>query len=134
MTIATMRSGLSAAIGGIAGLRCVDHVADQVAVPAATINLKKVDYDYVFADGDATYTFSVLVYFARTAERAAQVFFDSLIEPTGATSLKATVETAAVAAAMGVDIIDVKTANGIGQALVGDTLYLAIEFEIEVVG
>jgi hypothetical protein len=129
-----MRSGLADAIGGISGLRCGEYVADIANVPAASVNLKKAAYDFVFENGKATYTFSVMVYFDRNNERAAQVFFDALMEPTGATSVKATVETDTVGTAMGVDIIDVKTANGVGQAVVGEVSYLAIEFEIEVVG
>jgi hypothetical protein len=93
VSIATMRSGLADAIGGISGLRCGEYVADIANVPAASVNLKKAAYDFVFENGKATYTFSVMVYFDRNNERAAQVFFDALMEPTGATSVKATVET-----------------------------------------
>lgn len=135
MSIATIRSALAEALDGISGLRAVGYVTDQVNPPMATVNLKRIDYDLVFADGPATYTFAVMVYAGRTEETAAQTLLDTYCEPTGSGSVKATIETAEVVAAMGVaaDYVNVKTVNGVGVAPVGEAEYLAVEFEVEVV-
>lgn len=128
-----MRSGLAAGVRNVDGLRCSEFVADQVTCPMGALRLEDIDYDLVFADGPATYQFVLTVYLMRANEKGAQQLADAYAEPTGATSVKAAVETAAVAAAMGVDSINVKTFKGIGTAKVGDVDYLAVQFEIEVI-
>ncbi len=126
-----MRTGLAAGVRA-AGLRCSEYVVDQVNPPMGMIHLQDIDYDLVFEDGPATYQFWLTVYLARANEKGTQALADGYAEPTGATSVKAAVETAAVAAAMGVDVINVRKCNGMGPAKIGEVDYLAIRFEIEV--
>lgn len=133
MTIATIRSALADALDGIDDLRAVAYVTDQVNVYQAVVIRKEIDYDLVFARGGDTYNFTVRVYGPRAAEDAAQAFFDTLCEPSGATSIKTVLEADAVKTAAGVDYVRVRTAGEVGEAVVGDTSYLAIEFGIEVV-
>lgn len=133
MTIATIRDALSDAVATVTGIsRATPYITDQVSPPHAVVMLQEVDYDLVFGRNGDTYNFSVAVYADRASEKQAQILFDTLRDPSGATSLKTVVEANAALAAV-VDYARVRTASPIQAANVAGTDYLVVEFTVEVV-
>ena len=131
--IATIRQALSDACATISGLDSVPTASDQVNVLQAVVWREQIDYDLVMGRAADTYNFKITVYGIRSDPVGTQTSFDNLCEPTGATSLKATLETASVAAAAAVDYVRVKTAHPVTQTEVGGLIYLTQEFDVEVV-
>jgi hypothetical protein len=132
LTIATVRSALAGALGGITGLRATAYPIDQVNPPHAMELRRRLEYDVAQQTGVYDGVFVVRVFHSRTAEKAAQVFLDDLCEPTGALSVKATLEDSDVWTAAGVSYVNVKAAEEQELVIVGDVEYLAVDFELVV--
>jgi hypothetical protein len=132
-TIADRRAALAAAAASISGLRSLAYMPDAVNPPQAVV----LDGDTVYdADSDgsgangATYHFTVIVFAGRVAERSADTFLDTLREPSGATSMKATIEGATGVAAV-CDWVVVTKAGPTQKTMVGETEYLAAAWDVE---
>lgn len=128
MTVATIRAGIAAALDTIAGLRVSAYVVDQVNPPHAMVMRREFTYDTVQQTGTYDGVFVVRVFASRTAEKAAQVFLDGLVDPTG---VKAAVEADPT---LGGAVSDcwVRSVAEIVSVTVGDIDYLAIDFELRV--
>ena len=87
-TIAQVRQALSDAVDSISGLRCAPYMPDQINPPQAVVWDTGVDYDLVMGRGADVWNFTVNVYVARTAERAAQLLLDTLRDELGLTGAK----------------------------------------------
>lgn len=134
MTISTIRTALVDALDDITGLHAAAYLPDQIAAtPLAVVSLRSLDYDLVFGRGADTYMFVVSVYTSKTALPQEQALLDTFCEPSGSTSIKTQLETAAVATAAGVDYVRVRNVQGVDVRNVGDLPYLVLDFELEVV-
>lgn len=91
-SLAEASTALGAALDTIAGLRVIDHPTDSYNPPCAVIEPNRVDYHGAFSTGLVTYTFTVTVLVARTVDRLVLDRIDPYIAPTGASSVKAVVE------------------------------------------
>lgn len=133
MTVATIRTALADACATIDGLQASPYVRDATNWPEAQIDRGDIDYDFVMADGPATYPFRVLVYGGRVDEVAAQTLLDEYAEPTGATSIKVAIQSDTAKTAGGWDYAEVKSCTAAQVALIGGIEYVFIEFDVEVV-
>ena len=133
MSVETIRSALADACETIDGLQACAYVRDATNWPEAQVDRGEIDYDFVMADGPATYPFRVLVYGGRVDEIAAQALLDGYAEPTGATSVKVAIQSDTAKAAGAWDYADVKSCSAAQIALIGGVEYVFIEFTVEVV-
>lgn len=128
MSLADIREALAAAVSNV--VECTPYVTDQVNTPQGVIVRREVTYKRSF-DGESRYQFTISVYATRSPEYGQQ-FLDELVEPEGPTSLKEAVESdAGVGAAA--HYATVNTASPVLERVVGETTYLAVDFDVEVV-
>jgi len=130
-TFSGLRTALAAQLATIRGLRTAATVPDNPAPPVAVIVPVNVEYDTSFGRGTDTYTFSVLLIVGRMSERAAQTTLDAYINPTGATSIKAAINTDPT---LGGACQSARVTNMVnyGSLIVGDTEYLSADFQITI--
>lgn len=133
MSIATIRAAIRDGAESLTDLHAQSYVTDTINVPHFDVALERIVYDLVYEDGAATYTFRCSLYVNRTTDVQAQAVLDEYAEPTGSRSVKAAIETAAVASAASASYIAVKTAAGPSEVTIGNVQYLVLEFEVEVV-
>lgn len=93
MTPTGVRTGLATALDTIAGLRCYDHVPDGPAVPCAIVEPVEVTYHEASVPGGTVYFRAyVLVIVGRMSDRAASDRLDAYLANTGASSVRAAIE------------------------------------------
>lgn len=132
MTIQTIRQGIATNLATISGLRTSAFVPDNPTPPIAIVVPERVDFDTAMHRGLDTYSFKVLVIAQRASERSAQNTLDAFCDPTGATSVKAAIESdrtlgGACNDARVTDLTDY------GPLTVGETQYLAATFTVTVI-
>lgn len=93
MTPTGVRTGLATALDTIAGLRCFDYVPDSVSPPAAIVEPLEINYDEAMGNGLTQYHAFILIVVGRMSDRSSQDRIDAYITTTGATSVKAALET-----------------------------------------
>lgn len=92
MTPNAVRAGIATALDTIAGLRCFDYVPDSLAPPAAVVEPLEIDYDESMNSGTQFYRAFILVIVGRMSDRSSQDRLDAYLTDTGATSVKAALE------------------------------------------
>ena len=92
MTPNAVRAGIGTALDTIAGLRCFDYVPDSLAPPAAVVEPLEIDYDESMNSGTQFYRAFILVIVGRMSDRSSQDRLDAYLTDTGATSVKAALE------------------------------------------
>lgn len=92
MTPNGVRAGIGTALDTIAGLRCFDYVPDSLAPPAAVVEPLEIDYDESMNSGTQFYRAFILVIVGRMSDRSSQDRLDAYLTDTGATSVKAALE------------------------------------------
>ena len=92
MTPNAVRAGIGTALDTIAGLRCFDYVPDSLAPPAAVVEPLEIDYDESMTSGTQFYRAFILVIVGRMSDRSSQDRLDAYLTDTGATSVKAALE------------------------------------------
>lgn len=92
MTPNAVRAGIGTALDTIAGLRCFDYVPDSLAPPAAVVEPLEIDYDEAMNSGTQFYRAFILVIVGRMSDRSSQDRLDAYLTDTGATSVKAALE------------------------------------------
>lgn len=128
--VSDIRTGIATRLATINGLRVSDYWRDDPRPPIAMILPDRIEYDLNANRGADTYIFVISLLVSRADERSAQINADAYIVGPG--SVKAAIE--------GDRTLD-GTANtcrvtemrNYGQVSVGDTIYLQVEFELEVV-
>lgn len=131
MTIATVRSAMATALRTISGLRASEYLTEQVKTPHAMIDFE-VEPDLTFGRGADVYRFQVTVFSDRAAERASQVFLDTLRDPQATDGIKYVLEHDATLAAQ-VDYCRVTRIGKTEIIPVSGVEYLAVTFDAEVV-
>lgn len=133
--IRTVRLAIATAVGAILGLNTSYFVPDQVNTPLAVVFRKLITYDVTMGgagtDRGNSYLFAVVVYAPRAAAQASQDLLDNYCEPTGATSIKAAIETNAALQAL-VAWADVTSASEPQIATAGQIEYMTTEWTVEV--
>ena len=132
MTVQTIRQGIATNLATISGLRTSAFVPDNPTPPIAIVVPERVDFDTAMHRGLDTYSFKVLVIAQRASERSAQNTLDAFCDPTGATSVKAAIESDRTLGGAANDC-RVTDLTDYGPLTVGETQYLAATFTVTVI-
>lgn len=130
-TIAQIRQGISNNLQTIAGLRTSETVPDNPQPPIAIVSPNAIQYDLTFQRGLDLYNFVVMIVVGRASERQAQRTLDAFCAGTGASSVKAAIESDRTLTGL-VNDLRVTSMRNYGSTLIGETTYLAVEFELVV--
>jgi hypothetical protein len=130
--LSSLRTAIAANLATVSGLRTSSTVPDQVTPPIAVVMPNTITYDTAFArSGGDEYEFIVMVIVGRVDERTAQNRLDAYCSGTGASSIKAAIESDKT---LGGNAFDCRVTNlrNYNQVTVGDTVYLSGEFVVQV--
>lgn len=130
-TLSAMRTALAANLATISGLRTAATMPDQPNPPIAIVMPTSVSYDTAMGRGLDTYEFTVLVIVGRVDERTAQNLLDGYCNPSGATSIKAAIESNRTLGGQANDLRVTEMRN-YSSLPVGEITYLAAEFVVTV--
>lgn len=129
-SISDLRAGIAANLATISGLRVSAEMPDNPNPPQAIVAFNDAEFDLDFNRGMSQYNFTVTVIVGRAAERSAQRTLDSYCSSTGATSIKLAVESNRTLSGVAYDT-RVSQLSSYGSITVGDTTYLAAEFDVQ---
>lgn len=129
-SLSDIRAGLAAAMGTVEGLRTSATVPDSPRPPVAVIFPDRIVYDLNARRGADTFFFTVMVIVGRADDRAAQNNLDAFI--VGPKSIKGAIEADRTLGGKANTCRVTEMAN-YASMNVGDTLYLAASFTVEVV-
>jgi hypothetical protein len=90
-----------------------------------------VDYHRAFNNALSTYNFNVMVVVGRVSERTSQNSLDAYCSPTGSSSIRVAIEADRTLGGVVFDTI-VTGMRNYGSVTIGETNYLAAEFDIAV--
>jgi hypothetical protein len=127
-----LRSGLAARVATIPGLRSAATLPDSPTPPQAVVYPDRVTYDTAFGRGSDEYVFIVLVIVGRVSERTAQTSLDAYCNSSGATSIKAAIESEPTLGGKAHDC-RVTEMRGQGSLAIGEITYLTAEFLVTVI-
>lgn len=131
MSIDSLRSGLATNLATISGLRTASELVDNPSPPIALVSLRGIRYDQAFGKGLAVYNFVVTVIVGRAAERTAQRKLNDYCDNTGSQSVKTAIESDKTLGGSAFDVRVVSLDN-IGSLQMGEAVYLAAEFNVDV--
>lgn len=131
MTIQDIRDGLRDRLQTITGLRASDTIPEQINPPIAVVSVGTIDYAQSFGgNGLTAYNFVVTVFVSRPSTRSGQNLLDNYMEPSGATSVKATLETVPGLSGASQDVF-VSGVNNVGSVTLEDSnTYLTADFAV----
>lgn len=131
-SISDLRNGIATNLATIAGLRTSATVPDSVNPPIAVVMPNTITYDTAFArTGGDEYEFLVMVIVGRVDERTAQTRLDGYCSGTGASSVKAAIESDKTLGGKAFSL-RVTSLRNYNQVTVGDVTYLSGEFVVQV--
>lgn len=130
-TVSGIRQGIADNLAAISSLRVSPTMVDSPRPPIAMVYPSSIDFDLNANRGADTYTFVIFVLVGRADDRSAQNRLDGFI--TGPNSVKTAVESDRTLGG-NADTCRVTGMSNYQQVSVGDTVYLGVEFEVEVVG
>jgi len=131
-SISELRTGLATNLATISGLRTAATVPDSINPPIAVVMPASITYDIAFArTGGDEYEFTVMVIVGRVDERTAQNRLDGYCSGSGASSIKTAIESDKT---LGGKAFSLRVTNlrNYNQVTVGDVIYLAAEFTVQV--
>lgn len=126
-----MAEALQTALATIPGLRVVEYIPDSLNPPMAMVSLNSVQYHNTFGIGSPQYNFVVSVIVARSSDRIAQRRLSEFVAPTGAQSIKASIEKD-ITLCDTVQTCQVISAGEIISINVNDVIFLVVEFAVQV--
>jgi len=129
-SLVNLRTGLANAMGNISGLRTSATVPDNPRPPIAIVMPERIVYDLNARRGADTYFFAIMLLVGRADDRAAQNNLDGFI--VGPNSIKAAIESDRTLGGVA-NTCRVTEMGNYSSMSVGDTLYLAAQFTVEVV-
>jgi len=130
MSVNDLRDGIATRLSTINGLRVSDYWRDDPRPPMAMVLPDRIGYDLNANRGADTYIFVISVLVSRADDRAAQDNVDQYI--VGPNSVKTAIEADRTLDGTA-NTCRVTEMRNYGQVVVGDTIYLQVEFELEVV-
>jgi hypothetical protein len=131
-TVQEVRSALADAIA-VTGLRSAPMWQDTFTAPIAIITRREFDPRLVFTSNRAAFQFTVTIYADRTNERTAQVLLDDYCELSGATSIVAAIQDDANWSSVDIDYVQVIRIGEVTASSQGESNYLAVPIDVEVV-
>ena len=129
-SMSELRVALASSMGSIAGLRTSSTVPDNPRPPIAVVMPDRVTYDLNANRGADTFFFTIILLVGRADDRAAQNNLDAFI--VGPTSIKKAVESDRTLGGKA-NTCRVTDMSNYSSMMVGETLYLAAQFNVEVV-
>jgi hypothetical protein len=132
-TVSELRTGLATNLAKVSGLRTSATIPDQINPPIAVVVPQSIAYDLAFArQGGDEYEFIITVIVGRVDERTAQNRLDAYCSGSGASSIKAAVESDKSLGGKAFDcrVTDLRNYT---QVVAGDATYLAAEFVCQVI-
>lgn len=131
-SVTELRTGLATNLAKITGLRTAPTVPDNINPPIAVVMPNTITYDTAFARmGGDEYEFLVMVIVGRVDERTAQNRLDAYCSGSGASSVKAAIESDKTLGGKAFDC-RVTSLRNYNQLTVGDSTYLSAEFVVQV--
>jgi hypothetical protein len=130
-TISQVRTGLATSLGTITGLHVRDYIPDQIIDPLAVVAPSTFTYHAAMQGGLMQMEFSVMLIVSRVSDRVAQSRLDGFASYSGASSVRAAVESdpslgGIVSYEQVVDTVQIGTLDQNGS------VYLTMEFTVEV--
>ena len=129
-SMSQLRTALASSMSSITGLRTSATIPDNPRPPIAVVMPDRVLYDLNARRGADTFYFSVMMIVGRADDRAAQNNLDAYI--VGAGSLKAAIESDRTLGGVANTCRVTEMSNYSSMSL-GDVVYLAAQFTVEVV-
>jgi hypothetical protein len=129
-TISAIREGIADNLASISGLRVSATMLDAPRPPVAMVYPDTIDFDLNANRGADTFTFIVYVLVGRADDRTAQNRLDGYV--VGESSVKAAIEADRTLGGAA-NTCRVTTMRNYQQVSIGETVYLGVEFEVEVV-
>ena len=127
--LSDLRDGLADRMSTIRGLRTSATVPDAPRPPVAVVMPDRVVYDLNARRGADTFLFTVILLVGRADDRAAQNNLDAYI--VGDSSIKAAIEADRTLGGVA-DTCRVTEMNNYASMIIGETVYLAAQFAVEV--
>jgi len=129
-SVVTLRTALATAVATVPGLRSSATVPDNPRPPIAVVIPERVEYDLNAKRGADRFYFTVTVLVGRADDRTAQNKLDGYI--VGTNSVKAAIEADRTLGGAA-DTCRVTGMGNYASLNVGDVLYLAASFTVEVI-
>ena len=129
-SMSQLRTALASSMSSISGLRTSATIPDNPRPPIAVVMPDRVLFDLNARRGADTFYFSVMMIVGRADDRAAQNNLDGYI--VGAGSLKAAIESDRTLGGVANTCRVTEMGNYSSMSL-GDVVYLAAQFTVEVV-
>jgi hypothetical protein len=125
---------LAEVISTTTGIRASGYLGDKtIAPPCLRVAREEMDPRFVFgAGGTAEYPFLVIVYAGRAADKASEKLLDTYCEMTGASSVRAAVETLSNWSGVTINYATVTRVGTTSVVEVGGVPYLVVEFDVVV--
>lgn len=130
-TVSGIRQGLATNLATISNLRVSATMEDAPRPPIAMVYPSTIDFDLNANRGADTYTFIVYVLVGRADDRTAQNRLDGFVS--GPSSVKTAIESDRTLGGAA-NTCRVTGMSNYQQISIGDTVFLGVEFEVEVVG
>ncbi|HEY7821633.1 MAG TPA: hypothetical protein VIG24_02305 [Acidimicrobiia bacterium] len=127
--LADLRNGLATRMSTIQGLRTSSTVPDAPRPPIAVVMPDRVVYDLNARRGADTFLFTIILLVGRADDRAAQNNLDNYI--VGDNSIKAAIEADRTLGGKA-NTCRVTEMNSYASMIIGETVYLAANFAVEV--
>jgi hypothetical protein len=129
-SVSGIREGIARNLETIGNLRVSATMLDAPRPPVAMVYPDSIDFDLNANRGADTYIFIVSVLVGRADDRAAQNRLDGFV--VGPHSVKAAIESDRTLNG-NADTCRVTSMRNYQQVSIGETVYLGVEFEVEVV-
>lgn len=129
---AVVRTGLKTRLETISGLTGYSKPGGTLVLPAALILPRMIEYDETMARGSDLLGFEVLLLVADPTAELAQEELDPYLNGSGASSVKAALESDSSGAISSVDWIRVPRCSQYGEVIYAGKTYLGARFEVEV--
>jgi hypothetical protein len=132
-SLSSIRSGIATNLSNISSLTVYGYVPDSIEPPTAVIGVvDSIDYDSTMARGADTYNIPVFLYVSRVDAQDAQETLDGYLTSSGASSVKAQVESDITLGGQA-QSVRVVEADNYGVYTINNIDYLGVEFMIEVI-
>ncbi len=130
MSFSEIRTALASSMSSINGLRTTATIPDAPRPPVAVVIPESITYDLNANRGADRYLFNITVLVGRADDRAAQINLDRYV--LGPDSIKTAIEKDRTLGGK-VNTCRVMDMRNYSSLAVGDVLYLAAQFTVEVV-
>ncbi len=132
-SLTNIRNGIGTALENISSLIVYKYIPDSIEPPTAVVGVvDTVDYDLTDARGADRYTIPVFLYVSRVDAQDSQETLDGYLASSGASSVKAKVESDVTLGGVA-QSTRVVEADNYGVYTINNIDYLGVEFTVEVI-